>query len=98
VVDFVRAHAPRIKTMHVKDINPAVLEEGRAREWDYATFSRQGIFAEMGEGMVDFPAVFELLRDAGFDGWIITETDVTQRPTALESAIVSREYLRGIGI
>ena len=32
-----------------------------------------------------------------FDGWLIVETDVTQQPTAYESARISREYLNTLG-
>ena len=84
--------------MHIKDIDPAVRAEGVAQGWDYKTFSDRGIFIELGEGLVDFPAVFEVLARSGFQGWIVVETDVTQRPTALESATVSRDYLKSIGI
>ena len=49
-------------------------------------------------GCVDFSTVFEILGNAGFQGWLIVETDVTQLPTALESAIVGRKYLRGLGL
>jgi inosose dehydratase len=98
VLEFCRDYAPRIKTMHVKDIDPAVRERGRAEGWDYGTFSRNGIFAELGEGSIDFPAVFDVLRSVGFEGWLIAETDVTQKPTALESVTISRAYLRQIGL
>lgn len=98
VVEFCRDYAESIKTMHLKDINPRVLEEGREHKWDYRTFSENGIFAEIGEGFVDFPAIFDILKDAGFRGWAIVEIDVTQKPTALESAIISRNYLKSIGI
>ena len=54
------------------------------------------IFTELGTGLVDFPAVFDLLRERGFEGWIVVETDVTQLPTAFESAKVSRDYLRSL--
>ena len=97
-LQFCRDYAASIKTLHVKDINPDVLEEGVARGWDYAAFSAHGIFAELGEGCVDFPALFSALSEAGFAGWVVVETDVTQKATALESAIISREYLRGIGL
>lgn len=57
------------------------------------------IFIELGNGLVDFPARLDVLNGAGFDGWIIIETDVTQQLVgAKESATVSREYLRSIGI
>ncbi len=95
---FCRDYAARIKTLHVKDIDPAVRERGAAAGWDYRTFENEGIFVELGEGAVDFPAIFDTLRGAGFGGWAIVETDVTQKPTALESATVSREYLRSIGL
>jgi len=96
-VQFFRDYAERIQTVHVKDVNRAVLAEGVAAEWDYRTFSEQGIWTELGRGFIDFPTLFDILHDAGFSGWIIVETDVTQLPTALESAQVSREYLRGLG-
>ncbi|MFN2231438.1 MAG: sugar phosphate isomerase/epimerase family protein [Anaerolineae bacterium] len=96
-VAFCRDYAADIKTMHVKDIDPDVLARGVAAEWDYGTFSDNGIFIELGEGMVDFPAIFGILENAGYDGWIIVETDVTQKPTALESATISRKYLKHIG-
>jgi inosose dehydratase len=97
-VAFCRDYASQIKTIHVKDVDLAVRDRGRAQEWDYGTFTANGIFAELGEGGVDFPAIFAILRDAGFAGWVIAETDVTQKPTALESATISRAYLRSIGL
>lgn len=98
VVQFCRDYAGSIKTMHIKDVNKQVMDEGVAAEWDYRTFSDKGIWTELGQGCVDFPAVFQILNDAGFRGWIIVETDVTQLPTPLESAIVSRNYLRTLGL
>ena len=94
VVQFCRDYIQSIKTMHIKDIDPTVLAEGRAQAWDYGTFSDHGVFTELGLGCVDFPAVFQILADAGFQGWLIVETDVTQQPTALRSAEISRAYLR----
>ncbi|MFN8492041.1 MAG: sugar phosphate isomerase/epimerase [Caldilineaceae bacterium] len=98
VVQFCRDYADSIKTMHIKDVNPDVLKEGVPAGWDYGTFSDKGIWTELGRGCVDFPAVFKILENAGFAGWLIVETDVTQLPTALESAIISREYLRSLGL
>ncbi len=97
-VAFCRKHASRIKTIHLKDIDATVRERGRAAGWDYGTFSDNGIFVELGEGCVDLAAIITSLREAGFAGWLIAETDVTQKPTALESAVLSRTYLRSIGI
>jgi inosose dehydratase len=98
VVQFCRDYASSIKTMHIKDVNPQVMQTGVAAEWDYRTFSDHGIWTELGQGCVDFPTVFQILEEAGFGGWLIVETDVTQLPTALESAVVSRRYLRTLGL
>lgn len=98
VVQFCRDYADSIKSLHVKDIAPRVREEGRQKGWDYQTFAANGIFAELGEGFVDFPSMFEVLRQASFAGWVIVETDITQKSTALESATISRNYLKSIGL
>jgi inosose dehydratase len=98
VVEFCRDYAGSIKTMHLKDINPEVMAEGREKEWPYQTFSEHGVFAELGEGFVDFPAVLKILEGIDFKGWLITETDVTMKPTALESVTISRNYLKQFGL
>jgi inosose dehydratase len=97
VVQFCREYATAIKTMHLKDIDPHVLAEGREKGWDYRTFSDHGIFTELGHGFVDFPTVVRILDGAGFAGWLIAETDVTQQPTPLQSAEISRQYLLSLG-
>jgi inosose dehydratase len=98
IVRFTKDYASSIKTLHLKDISAKVLADGRAQKWDYKGFSDHGIFAEFGEGIVDFPAMFGVLKQAGFKGWVVVETDVTQKPTALESATLSRKHLHGLGV
>jgi len=98
VVDFCRKYADRIKTIHLKDVHEDIVLRGQRERWDYDTFVENGLFAELGEGCVDLPVLFDVLHAAGFAGWVIVETDVTQKPTALESVMVSREYLRTIGL
>jgi inosose dehydratase len=97
-VQFCRDYADDIKSVHVKDIDPDVLAEGVEKEWEYGKFSSNGIFAELGEGCVDFPEIFDILEEAGYEGWIIVETDRTMKPTAFESAEISRAYLRSVGL
>ncbi|HEX3815737.1 MAG TPA: sugar phosphate isomerase/epimerase [Mycobacteriales bacterium] len=97
VIEFARRHASRIKTMHLKDIDLAVRAEGVAAGWDYSTFEQHAIWAEIGEGGVDFATLFEILDGAGFAGWLIVETDVTQKASPLESAKISRANLRKYG-
>lgn len=98
VVQFCEDYAHDILSVHVKDIDPGVLQQGVAESWDYDTFSGHGIFAELGEGFVDLAGAFDILKRAGYDGWLIVETDVTQKESPLESAIISRKYLASLGL
>lgn len=98
VVEFCRRHIQRIRCLHLKDIVAGVRQQGTAAGWDYGTFSRRGIFTELGDGCVDFAGLLQVLSEHGFDGWLIIETDVTQRPSALESTRISRANLRELGV
>lgn len=95
---FCERHRDRIRTMHIKDINREVRDLGREAGWDYGTFSSSGVFTELGTGCVDFTALFGLLSQSRFAGWLVVETDVTRLPSPLDSAIASREKLRQFGL
>ncbi len=91
-------HFDRIATLHLKDVNETIRKQGVAGDWTYTQFAEAGVFAELGEGVVDFPAIPRPMLEGGFDGWLIVETDITMKPTALESARISRDYLKSIGL
>jgi inosose dehydratase len=91
-----RRHMDRVKTIHIKDMNGAVLRQAREEKLSYPETSDRGVFAEIGEGCVDWPALFTHWRDAGFDGIVTVETDRTTKSTPAESAAISRRYLRDV--
>lgn len=97
-VRFAARHAERILTLHIKDVNPDIARAGHRQAWDYATTVRAGLWTELGQGCLDFPALLAGLEAHSFKGWIIVETDVTQLATPLASAMASRAYLRQLGI
>lgn len=97
-VAFCRRHLDRIHTLHLKDIDGETRRRGIEGGWDYQTFAAGGIFTELGDGCVDFPRLFSILRERPFDGWVIVETDVPRAPTAAVSASRSRSYLRSLGL
>ena len=98
VTDMVRCYADRIVTMHLKDVNAGAAARARADRVDYRGAERYGVWTELGQGMVDFPTIFAVLRDHGFAGWLIVETDVTQLASPFESVAQSRAYLRSLGM
>ena len=74
-LELARELAPRIGHLHLKDVDPRLLEQVRSgartveQAWD------AGLFCPMGEGFVDIAAVLALPELQGFDGWIVLEQD-----------------------
>jgi inosose dehydratase len=97
-VAYCKDYAQEIKSVHLKDIYPDVLQKGLENKWTYGEFSDNGIFAEIGEGMVDFAAIFDILRAVDYAGWIVVEIDRTTKASALESSTISRNYLKTLGL
>jgi inosose dehydratase len=73
---MLRRYRDRIWHVHYKDCSPAVHEQSRQSGWDYFESLRHGIFCELGNGAVDFPALTAELRRTGYRGWIVVEQDV----------------------
>ncbi len=98
-VAFMRRHMDRISYMHFKDIDPAVKSRAIANRTGFYDACGQGIFCNLGKGDVDFPAVRQLLVDAGFKGWCTVEQDCdpTLDVRPMDDARANREYLESIG-
>ncbi|UWR73223.1 sugar phosphate isomerase/epimerase family protein [Phaeobacter inhibens] len=98
-VAFMKRHMDRISYMHFKDIDPKVKADVIAKRTNFYDACGQGIFCNLGEGDVDFPAVRQLLVDAGFSGWCTVEQDCdpTLDPDPVGDARANREYLESIG-
>ncbi|AUQ67371.1 sugar phosphate isomerase/epimerase [Phaeobacter inhibens] len=98
-VAFMKRHMDRISYMHFKDIDPKVKADVIAKRTNFYDACGQGIFCNLGEGDVDFPAVRQLLVDAGFSGWCTVEQDCdpTLDPDPIGDARANREYLESIG-
>ena len=89
----------RIWHVHAKDCDPAIRQRAQAEEWDYATSVGRGVFCELGQGSVDFPAIVDRLKTSGYRGWIVVEQDVLpSMGTPAESAARNRAYLRSLGL
>jgi inosose dehydratase len=98
-LDVIRRYFPRVAGIHLKDVRRDVAEAARREELDYRQANARGLWTELGTGQIDFPALFALLRQRAWSGWVIVETDHTRFATALESSRASRRYLKDtIGI
>jgi inosose dehydratase len=92
-------HGARVRHVHFKDADPAVMKDVRAAGRDYVEAVGAGVFCELGRGAVDFARLLELLRGRSYGGWIVVEQDVFPgMGDPLESAKRSRAYLRSLGL
>jgi inosose dehydratase len=98
-VAFMTRHIDRISYMHFKDIDPVVKADVVSNRTDFYKACGQGIFCNLGEGDVDFPAVRQVLLDAKFEGWCTVEQDCDPLldPDPLGDAKTNRAYLQSIG-
>ena len=79
----IHKYGNRLLFLHLKDVEPAATRSGYQ-------------FTELGQGKVNFPAIFQALHDVHFRGWGIVELDdervgVTRTPK--QSAELSKQYL-----
>jgi inosose dehydratase len=98
-VECARVYGKRIRHLHLKDVQPSVLETVRRKRIPYLDAIRASVFCELGEGGVDLTGVIHQLNAAGFNGWAVFEQDVdTSQPgcNPVESATRSRAYLRKV--
>ena len=98
-VAFMKRHVGRISYMHFKDIDPVVKARAVENRTGFYEACGQGIFCNLGKGDVDFPAVRQVLLDAGFAGWCTVEQDCdpSMDNDTLGDATANREYLQSIG-
>ncbi|MBB5752927.1 sugar phosphate isomerase/epimerase family protein [Prosthecomicrobium pneumaticum] len=83
-VDALKTYVSAVRYMHLKDtrVDPALVG-----------FDRYKAFCELGAGVVDLPALVDVLLDAEYDGLAIIELDMSEK-TAEASAIESIAYVR----
>lgn len=88
----------RIWHLHLKDCSASVADRARSSRWNYHDAVRHGVFCELGQGVVRFPAVLEALDRARFSGWAVVEQDVLPSlGTPAASATRNRSFIRSLG-
>ena len=102
VLEAAEQYADRIWYVHLKDVWADKLEQVRRERIHMRQAWEMDVFAELGQGCIEFPAFVDVLRVRGYQGWMIVEQDVVRRPdregawSPLASAEQSRAYLRDV--
>ncbi|WP_414662824.1 myo-inosose-2 dehydratase [Horticoccus sp. 23ND18S-11] len=88
-------HAARIGHVHLKSTRPAIVERVRREKWSFCRAVTEGVFTIPGDGSVDFPAIFRILQQADYRGWLVVEAEEDPvKVPALPKARLARAYVR----
>ena len=98
-VSLLRRHHQRIPYLHLKSVDLELQRKVEAEKIPFATAVGMDLFCEPSKGVVDFPALRDVLREIDYDGWAIIEQDMYPAPfdKPLPIAKKTRAYLREIG-
>jgi inosose dehydratase len=95
-VSALREHGTRVTHVHLKDVDPGVLDRLRAGELgSLGEAVRERLFTELGSGSLDLDGVIAALEGKGYAGWLIVEQDTSWNPPA-ESAAIGRRVLASV--
>ena len=92
-LDALRRFGERVTHVHLKDVDPTVLDSLRAGTIPgFLAAIRARLFTELGSGVLDLDGVLDVLAERGYDGWLMVEQDSGWPPPA-ESAAIGRRVL-----
>lgn len=99
-VALIRRHGARVRHMHLKNIDKSVHAACMADEEGFFESIARGIFCPLGQGVVDFTQVRDVLAEIGYQGMAVVEQDVdpTGDASPLKNAQESFGYLASIGM
>ncbi len=94
-VAIVKKYIGRIRHVHLKDIRPEVVQRVREENLSFLQGVREGAFTIPGDGCVDFPAIFKVLEENDYQGYMLVEAEQDPaKANPLEYALRARKYIR----
>ncbi len=95
VIGVLKKYVHRVKHVHLKSIRKNVIEDAKEKGYSFLDSVRAGSFTVPGDGDFDFTPVFDVLDEAGYEGWVVVEAE--QDPAIAnpyEYAVLARNYIR----
>ena len=93
-LEMAEKYANRIKHVHLKDIRPEIVERVKEEGLSFLDGVRAGAFTVPGDGSIDFPPIFKVLEETGYEGYMLVEAEQDPaKADPLEYAIKARKYL-----
>ena len=99
-VRLIRRYHHRVRYLHLKSVDPVIRARVKSEKIPFVKAVNMGMFSDLPDGVVDFPALRDILRAVNYDGWAIVEQDMYPAPfdKPLPIAKRNRAYLREIGL
>ena len=92
---MLKKHVKRVGHVHLKDIRPEVVTQVKNENMSFLDGVRAGAFTVPGDGAIDFPAIFTVLDENGYQGWMLVEAEQDPaKANPLEYAIKARTYIK----
>jgi inosose dehydratase len=94
-VSAARRHAKRIGHVHLKSVRREIADRVWREGWSFYRAVANGVFTVAGDGCVDYPALFKILKSVDYRGWLVVEAEEDPvKVEALPKAKRAREYVR----
>ncbi len=95
-VPLMRRLGSQVTHIHAKDVEPTLLARLQAGEIDYDTAVGQGLYCDLGKGIVDWAGFAAAIDQNDYQGWVVAEEDqilVPGRQAPFDSNIKNRAFL-----
>lgn len=98
-LEWLKKYADRLDYIHFKDINGQVYEQVMNSHIRFFEGCGIGSMCPIGTGIIDYPAILELLRQIHYNGYITIEQERDPRNSgdSLRDVKASLDYLKRIG-
>ncbi len=95
VIGVLKKYVHRVKHVHLKSIRKDVIEDAKEKGYSFLDSVRAGSFTVPGDGDFDFTPVFDVLDQAGYEGWVVVEAEQDPaKANPYEYAVLARNYIR----
>ncbi|MBR5826617.1 MAG: myo-inosose-2 dehydratase [Clostridia bacterium] len=95
VLGVLKKYVNRTKHVHLKSIRKDVIEDAKVKGYSFLDSVRAGSFTVPGDGDFDFTPVFDILDEAGYEGWVVVEAEQDPaKANPYEYAVLARNYIR----
>ncbi len=92
---MLKKYVDRVGHVHLKDMRMPVVQKVREEKLSFLQAVRSGAFTVPGDGDVDFDPVFQVLAEAGYQGWLLVEAEQDPaKAEPLEYARKARKYIQ----